>query len=201
MKHEYLIVDNSPTYNYELKGTNHIWLRGGVNVRQNIADSQNKIREHFLKGDYTHLAFLESDLLPPTNVFDRLALHNLDVVGHPYFLFEGSNREYMITEPLLIGSRVNAINTSIEKGFHYASGNLRRVISVGFGCVLIKRHVIEKIKFHINESSRMIDTNKKSPSSSDSFFYGDCLLNGIEVYADTSKTIKHYNKDWSKNLC
>ncbi len=195
-KHDHLIVDNSRTKNKCVQGLTYRHILFNANIRQSIADAQNIIRDQFLKKDYTHLAFLESDLFPPPGVFDRLALHDKDVAGHPYFVMKGSLRQYMIHNPLYIeeSNIWNANPVDVTQGFSQCNGSLQRVHSVGFGCVLIKRHVIEKLSFHINESNQVSDTGH--PSSSDSFFYADCALNNIEVYADTSLTVRHYNKDW-----
>jgi len=197
MGHDYIIVDNSDQINTKLKNYIHDYASHNKSIRQAIVNSQNKIREIFLANNYTHLAFLESDLVPPIDTYKKLSLYDLPVVGHPYFVMKGSLRQYMIHDMVYLEHKHKAMQTptDIDKGFLITDGSLRRVYSVGLGCILIKREVLENIHFHIETSEQMQDG--LIPSSSDSFFASDCLINNIPIYADTSRTIMHYNKNWN----
>ena len=68
---------------------------------------------------------------------------------------------------------------------------LIETITCGLGCVLIKRNVLEKVKFRYDK--------EKSPWD-DVWFCEDARKEGFKVYLDTGVRCKHYTKgmDWSK---
>ena len=68
---------------------------------------------------------------------------------------------------------------------------LIEVITCGLGCVLIKRDVLENIKFRYEKGKEPWD---------DLWFCEDARAKGFKVYVDTSAKCKHFVKgmDWSK---
>ncbi len=69
----------------------------------------------------------------------------------------------------------------------FVDGTLKRVASVGLGCVLISRPVLEKIKFKFIEG---LDIHP------DTFFSESVYQNGWDIWADTSQIAQHKNKAW-----
>lgn len=161
-----------------------------------ITNSQNVIRDYFLEHkEYSHLMFIESDLLPNPNCMGILLAHDKPVVGLPYFIQKGNDTVLMLEEiELKYRTGLTRINT-LQQSFSGFDGKLYRTFHLGFGCVLFKRFVIEKIKFRCVPDSK-VKNNAIDPSHSDSFFYPDCVHNKIPVFVDKSYIVPHYNQNY-----
>jgi GT2 family glycosyltransferase len=129
-----------------------------------VQEARNIINDTFLdKSTVPYLLMLDSDVLPPPDLIERLMADDKPVVGGWYRKKEkfavkeldGSVKIYQ--RPVVYDfSRYDA-----EKG-HYFYGQrlepgkgLERVDAMGAGCWLVKREVIEKIgrsPFSLNES-------------------------------------------------
>ncbi len=159
-------------------------------IQETIRKSQNVLRAFFLQSDYTHFLSLESDVVPPPNALKLMLQADKDVVSIPYFV--GQNESLR-----LLGSYLNENNelTDYTPGemFNLMSGELVPITNNGIGCTLIKRHVLEKIEFRIDENSDVF---------SDTYFHVDLIENNFENYMITSIFATHYSTDWSvqKNI-
>lgn len=199
MECDYLLVDNTPgnanKHLYDI--LNVTWAHckpEGKTTYQAITDSQNVIRDYFLKGNYTHLLLIESDLLPPPNIKDRLLAHNKAVVGCPYFIFTGQDTKLMIQEMSQNKGSFGMFSAlQLRSSFLAMDGNLQQIHGMGFGCTMIARDILEHVKFRCTP-----DALTKNEAWSDSFFYDDMMRVGIPVYVDTSITVPHMNQDWVK---
>jgi hypothetical protein len=69
----------------------------------------------------------------------------------------------------------------------FIDGTLKKVASVGLGCVLIKTDVLKKIPF------RFVKGENLHP---DTFFSEDCFRFNVSIFADTSVICRHDNKSW-----
>jgi GT2 family glycosyltransferase len=105
--------------------------------------ARNKYVEQFLATDCDAIWFLDSDIVPPTNVLDLVTEHfdNWDCAGAPYPVF--------ITP--VGGDAPKVVYTVYDhdsKGFHPASipqSGTAFVDGLATGCLFIKRHVLEKV--------------------------------------------------------
>jgi hypothetical protein len=199
MPYEKLIVDNSPREAdmagaYRDAGLNWLWVNPkGKDHYQFMCESQNKIREYFLEGDYTHLFFLESDVVCEPSLPDYFAAYKVPVIGAQYFIYKGEETIAM-SQTMDTGYAFgHTRNLSLEESFMHISGDPVQAYSIGFGAVLIERGVLEIIKFR-----SVPDGMTQGVAHADSFFYNDCARNVVDVYLHTGITVKHYNQDWSK---
>ncbi len=203
MGHDFLLADNTPdNANKELYNAmglfNYIWIDpSNKNHFQVITESQNAIRKYFLENDYTHLMFIESDLLPPVWAVDKLLAHELLVVGFPYFIYNGSDTTLMIQKMLYSPSINWGFSTQLQKkeAFLFIDGSIKKLHALGFGCVLIAREIIESFPFRSSPDGYTI-----GETHADSFFYNDLERNGVPVFCDTSMVITHWNQDWLKYI-
>jgi hypothetical protein len=141
-----------------------------------IARKRNVIVEHFLAvAENTHLLFLDSDMLPPADVVERLAAHDQDVVAALCF---GRWAPY----PPMAGR-------GTAKKFTYLAGwdparPLIPVDWVGTGCVLIKRRVFEKLP-----APWFVATDVGL--GSDSYFCEKARGKGFGVFVDVATVAGH----------
>lgn len=205
--YDILIVDNSRTKKYYSKlkrmGVTVVHVNRGANSRIAHAKSLNKIREVFLKGDYDYWLSVESDLLPPVDIIQRLMKHDKPAVGCMYNIgYEYSKSEpprpcLFVTEP--IPGEVNAAgnqmlrtrNLSPEEAFPLFGSGVMPIHGCGIGTCLIKKEILEQFEFKY-------ELNAPKVMHSDVLFYMDLHNAGIQNYVDTDIMIPHHNSDWNK---
>ncbi len=98
--------------------------------------ARNVAVEHALRENFTHLLFLDDDVMPPPDVYHRLAAHNLEIVSGLY------HRRQNPIVPVAL--RANS-NGSFDWVTSYEKGSLIDVDLVGAGCLLIHRLVLERM--------------------------------------------------------
>jgi hypothetical protein len=199
-----LFVDNSQIFEdlkvpvKYLKGINVAYKYSSPNPspKRALADSQNVIRQHAIDNNYTHVLFLEQDIFPEPSMLQDLLIHDVAVVGFPYFKNLSENKTDILVwsdVSTMLDGKKEAEIVPIDFVFRKINGKLQNVFSVGLGCVLIDVNVFKNypIEFRVDESI---------PPYSDTFFAQDLYMNKISFFADTSKTVKHldnpelYNK-------
>ena len=198
-----MIVDNSATKNYyhqlkkkKTKGFDRVTVahvNRGQTSREAQAKSLNKIRKKALDEGYDYFLSIESDLLPPKDIIERLICHRVGVVGCIYLIgYEGSKNQP--PRPCLFGVRrdrtglVKTFNYPPKEGFGFFGNGLQQIHGCGIGTTLIRREILEKFKFwyHLEPPVK----------HSDVLFYMDLHNHGYPAYVDTDIIIPHYNSKW-----
>ena len=171
----------------ESYGLEVIKVRRGNNAREALARSQNIARKIVLDEGYDYALSIESDMLNiPKNVIQTLIGRAKDVVGCFYTIGDDKIRKPCITVADkkangLIGTRV----LSMEEGREILKTNgLHGVNSCGLGCTLIKREVLEKVRFMYYPHLKPF---------SDVFFANDVWKKGFKIYVDSSIYLNHDN--------
>jgi hypothetical protein len=161
----------------------------GTNGRENHLHQYNRARKMFLSGDYDAMLIIESDIIPPVDVLDQLESLNAPV-GYGVYRFRLSNvinifEKYPdptrnLGESLSI--KPHLLKHAVDVGHYPCSG-------AGFGCVLIRREVIENIGFR-----------RESGNSAfcDTYFARDVLSHGYKSWANMGTICGH--KDERGNI-
>ena len=89
---------------------------------------RRKLIEQALKGDYTHILFVDTDVIPPDGFIKKLVDYDLDMVSGIYHLFTG-------------------VPCSRKDGKFYQGEGLEEVDMCSIGASLIKREVLEKVQY------------------------------------------------------
>lgn len=110
-------------------------------------------REIFLHGKYDAMLIIESDIIPPADALQRLAAVGTDV-AYGVYRFRGTDiiniferyRERNGIPPRNVGESLSVrhkiYKQAVRQGVYPCSG-------AGFGCVLIKRQVLEQVQFRV----------------------------------------------------
>jgi len=196
--YDWCLVDNSDNTSYtkklRMKGVKVLHVERGNNSRDAIANAQNHIRQIVLNGGYDYWLSLESDLIPPKDIIEKLMLQGKAIIGTIYMIgFENSRNEPQRPCLFVLDSKNGGVlgtrNLTPEEGFKMVGTGVQQVHGVGLGCTLIKRAVLERFSFWHDQRFN----NKHS----DVYFYMDLHNNGIPVYVDTNTVVQHYNKPWN----
>jgi len=150
-----------------------------------IISSRNRVRDHFLKGDYSHLLFLDTDIIAPCDVIERLLALDTDVASGVYLgrvVIDGKLHLIPILYRHHDGGRVRTVTMT-----EAMNDDIFDISVCGLGCCLVRKTVVEKIRFR-----RFGNT---SDSGEDTAFCLDVQGNGFEIKADTSVKCAHMGKN------
>tara|TARA_Y100000310_G_scaffold345757_1_gene469340 strand:- start:1375 stop:2073 length:699 start_codon:yes stop_codon:yes gene_type:complete len=190
-----VIVDNSKDEEYYKRLKSH-----GINVikdkfvkkaMKRITHSRNILRDIAIKENYDYFLSLEQDVIPPPEVIQQLLKHNKDVVSavvYTKFLL-GDATERKIRPLMWIENKDGTQTMRFASPEIENKAGLIKIKACGLGCILIKRNVLEKIKFRLNEKENTYD---------DIPFCADVVSNGFDLFGDANVKCKHIieNMDW-----
>lgn len=197
INHEVVFFDNSEDNDYFefLKNKGCIVIRvdcGRKRGDERIAECMNFIRAYFLERNFDFLFSLETDVIAPEKIIDALTSKNKDIIAGIYLT------EYNVTHIKNNGTKyseweIHPVADVYSPKMNYlrplpmevAKKNLVvRVASIGLGCTLIKKEVLEKTRFRYEKDF-----------THDVLFCIDAQMQGFQVFADTSQKCIHIKKD------
>lgn len=155
-------------------------------TRASQCEAYNRIRDVFLAGDYEYLVTIESDLFPPEDIIEQLIANDKDICGCPYQIFgqNAKNAGILCVTTGKITYKDGVFQESFMC-FEELDGELKQVQGgIGLGCVVIKRKVLEEIKFRWNDCH------------ADTYFHRDAHRRGFETWLDTRFIIPHYPSEY-----
>lgn len=103
--------------------------------------AREAIAEHALRGGYTHLLWLDSDMQPPADALVRLLEHGLDIVGA---LCVQRKPPYSPTAYSRL--RLGEVGESDITPIAHVTGGLDEVEGIGCGCTLVRVEVLEAVR-------------------------------------------------------
>lgn len=190
----HIFIDNSTGQDYYIKlkrlGLDAFHIERGNNSREALARSQNLARQMAEKQRYDYLFSLESDIMVPENIIQRLMMHCKPVVTALYTIGTPEIPIPCITMPYF-DEKISAFGTKLlprEEWENYRNNGLKQVQAGGFGTCLIYKSVFTRFKFTYDV---------RFTGHSDVYFFNDCFNERIPVYVDTDIICEHKNSDWN----
>lgn len=167
--------------------------------QQILCDCQNMIRAKALRIGAGYLAMNECDVFGSQNWIEHLMAMDEPVISGTYFLRFGKEMtlcishydNWYLNDFMLI---------PMTEAFFIMDGSVKVVGSTGIGLTLFKRWLIELIPFRwqtINQG--IVKQRAEKTTFSDTFFYVDCNMRGIEPKVDTSLLCRHERKNWEES--
>lgn len=160
----------------------------GVLKRTTVA--HEACREYAIKNGYDYILHLETDVIPPFDIIERLLWSGRKVIGASYDIFHGKKRKAMVqlSEPL---DRTKGAYRAVPFIEHeeplFFDGTVKQVYHIGIGCILIRRDVFIKIPFRYEANNIF---------HADTWFANDCFHRDIPIFCDTAISCKHLNSTW-----
>jgi len=164
------------------------WLNPFPRVdNRNVVAQYERARAMALEGDYGALWTVEHDMYPPKDALALLWETGEPVVYGVYMLRHGAfvlNAWEYLPNSINLGESLSLKrDRSILRGVVPVSG-------IGFGCTLIRRPVLEALRFHGGETTRQ---------APDLPFARECVRDGIRQVAHFDVLCGHYDPakgDW-----
>lgn len=152
----------------------HLFQRDnpGTDGRRNHLHQYRRGRETFLAGKWDAMLVIESDIIPPPNALKELAAIGADCTYGVY--------RFRVTNVINIYEKYPGQPRNIGESLSVRPHIYRRAVmqqvypcsGAGLGCVLIRRRVLEKIDFRLEEAGHC-----------DTFFNRDVLQAGFSQLA------------------
>lgn len=146
-----------------------------------------ELSDRVVLGNFDYLWIVEADVVVPSDALSRLLGDNVDVAAGimPFHFYEQNNCRFEIHKDMMITGFVlldkNGAPTFDVQILYLKDikdkmlvGSSEHPIFNGTGCILIKKSVLEKIRWHWD--------NKVS--GFDVYFWKDCQLQGFTVVTD-----------------
>ncbi len=141
-----------------------------------VHKNRNDIVTEALKGNYTHIFFIDTDMCFAPEVLERLLSRNVDIIGANYHK-RNPNKETVIKfieDGKLVGKQIPE--------------DLFECATIGTGCALIKTDVFKKIGFPYFDFK---DDIIKEEVGEDVFFCLKAIRNDYKIYCDPTMDIGH----------
>jgi hypothetical protein len=153
------------------------------NPYEQVTAARNALRLAAIQGGYDYLLFVESDVIPPRDIIERLLSHGKDfvtTVQYNHFV-RGNTIDRFIslsrrsTDP---GPRHGRFYNLTED--HVREASLTTVDRAHSGCTLIAVHLLRDMPFR-NDNEQ----------GNDYLFSDDLRARGVVLYVDTTISICH----------
>jgi hypothetical protein len=193
--YDVFLAENSEDDSFynEIKEAGFKAKRVGMNydsVLKRTTVAHEACRLYALDNGYEYMLHLETDVIPPYNVIERLLWSGKKVVSANYDIFHGKARKAMVqmNEPLDRSYRAYRTVPFIEHEEPlFFDGTVKQIYHAGIGCILIHKSVFDKIPFRYERNNIF---------HADTWFANDCFQRDIPIFSDTSIMCKHLNGTW-----
>ena len=145
--------------------------------------ARNSACQWSLERGFSHLFFLDDDVVPPPDVIQRLLAHNLPIVCGLYF------RRHVGIEPLMLK---DAPGGSVTYLTQFGWPQMIDVDYTGGGCMLIARRVLETMRDRIGGQRPWFEWKVDSGGKSEDYVFCQRARSlGFKVAVDTSIQCRH----------
>jgi hypothetical protein len=158
-------------------------------MRERMTAARNLIREVLLRGDYTHLLFLDQDVILPPCGLERLLSHRLPVISGVYCKQLGVVRYAML---VLQNRRPDSSGLIVTPIDEIDEGDVLEIEAAGFGCLLLERRLCQSTDFRYD---------RHGTKDADLIFCADIRAHGFQIFCDTRVHCLHryVERDFGRN--
>ncbi len=159
-------------------GKNHMYVeyqhnQPNKNGYENVTLNYELARQHFLTTDCDAFVSVEDDIIIPEHGISALADLNVDVAMGVYCLRQKPNYRWNAFVTVEEDEGLALTDHNTPEVYQLArNGWVKEVAGVGLGFTMIRRHVLETLKFE-----------KRGNASNDWYFSLDCQKHGFGQFA------------------
>lgn len=146
---------------------------------EQILSSRKFLQQFALENGFDYLFFLDSDVIAPPDVIERLLIHNKDIVTGVYLNKFVFGKKAGIAPVLYVDEKPG--HARLVSQNEVIDSRLMEIGAAGLGCCLISRKVLEKATMELN----------KEVTGEDVSFFMSAKEHGFKAYADTSVKCRH----------
>lgn len=156
--------------------------------RENVLHQYQRGRNLFLQGDYDAMLIIESDIVPPSDALQKLIALDADC-AYGVYRFRKTNiinifERYPDKNGNLPRNEGESLSLHPAKLAQARRDGVTKCSGAGLGCVLIKRHVLERFEFWHEDQGGHCDT----------YFNRDVLQAGMVQLADMTIICGHIDE-------
>jgi FkbM family methyltransferase len=152
----------------------------------NIDQIRNLIADWMVKGPFTHLFSVDSDIVVPQDALVKMLAHDKDIVSGVYVQRKDDMHIPEIYFKAPNGNYIHYDNELLKRP------ELREIAACGFGCVLVKKEVFTAMPYpHFLYTSSVDHANT---CSEDVYFCIKAAEKGKRIFVDTSIRCGHVGK-------
>ena len=145
--------------------------------------NREELAEKALKGDYTHLWFVDTDVTFPPDTLDRLLAHNVEIVGG-YYPGRVQNGAFDTLKIIKDGVITPFPPPLPDKLFHSVDGY--ELVTIPTGCMLIRLDVLKKLNPPYFRCER--------PVGEDVFFCAWLHNADVKIWCDPTIKVGHWGE-------
>ncbi|MDX2000961.1 MAG: hypothetical protein SFW35_00885 [Chitinophagales bacterium] len=195
--YDILLVDNSHDEHYHQslwdKGFQCLYCPpGNKRAPEYIADSQNMLRDYFLKEGYDYLFSLECDNFPPLDIIELMLGYKVDNFNIPYFLKKDHHTTLGVQKSVINygGWCANKVLAPADSVAEF-DGKVKYFYAPSFGCSLFSRRLVERVRYRVEANNPF--------AFSDSFWHMDSNKLGIRPWVHMGIICEHRRFTWQHN--
>ena len=171
-------------------------------VREMMVRDMNLAREMMLAKGYDYMLILEQDIVPHPDIIQKLLANGKDFMSAFYWLDINATKvdgrdcwytpvNYYVFKRADNGKPIPNILFEPQPKFLYYPSRVIEYAHAGFGCTLLSKKVLEKVKFRydVNEIAQV-----------DAFFHMDAIKKGFIPHLDTGLIVGHHHVDWDADF-
>lgn len=154
------------------------------------SDGQEKLFQLFARSDYDYLLVVDGDVVPELNAVEKLVKHNKPITIAPVWYYDDDSNT--IAYGAYHKWAKNKTEEKKEKQCTPKTKGLDKIVSGGFGCMLVHKSVIDAFQgdSFVKWSKSLPEHMKERPS--DNIFWAKCTTYGVDAYIDWSIKTTHY---------
>jgi hypothetical protein len=161
-------------------------IHTAVSVGSPVDYNRNQLIRVFLdEGEaYTHLFLLDSDVVPPMDVLERLHAMDADVATGVYPLFLSGRCVIDVNFP------EDIVEDHTMWPSPWPSGGVRECTRAGMGCCLVKREVFKQLE---DPWFQFVMHGGGKRTGEDVYFFQQARKAGLKTMVDTAIRCSHYH--------
>lgn len=205
---DFLLVDNSSNRDFSKNleknfGVDIIYLKlGDISGMKKVVRSRNRIFSYAVENNYDYVLMMDSDVIAPADIIERLLTHGKDVVSGLYFgLFNVNGKQSIrpVAWKCLTEDEWEEVKDRLMSGIVKKREDIRRnltdeeinseelqeVIIPSAGCMLVSRDIFSKFKYGL------LDVPGNLNTGDDIYFCRKLREDEIKLYCDPSVKCMH----------